>query len=197
MSDPRVEAVLEAVAAIQPVDDREAASIAALQRDARSLRAPFDEHADPCHLTASAFVVGTRGTVLHKHRKLGIWVQPGGHVDPGEPPAAGALREATEETGLVLAHPPGGPVLFHVDRHPGPHDHVHLDLRYVVLGAAMDPRPAPSESQEVAWFAYRDARQRAEPTLVPALVKLEALWTKHEELWRAKVEEMTISKDAT
>jgi ADP-ribose pyrophosphatase YjhB (NUDIX family) len=39
--------------------------------------------------------------VLHRHRVLGIWVQPGGHIDSGETPWDAAVRETAEETGLV------------------------------------------------------------------------------------------------
>src|SRR5262249_30771337 len=35
----------------------------------------------------------------------GIWHLPIGHLEYGEPPADGALREAAEETGLELADP--------------------------------------------------------------------------------------------
>ena len=38
----------------------------------------------PTHVTASGIVVGRRGTVLHRHKRLGIWMQPGGHIDAGE-----------------------------------------------------------------------------------------------------------------
>ena len=64
--------------------------------------APCDEHAGPTHVTASGIVVGRRGTVLHRHKKLGIWMQPGGHIDAGERPEEAALREATEELGLAV-----------------------------------------------------------------------------------------------
>src|SRR6185369_17260141 len=38
--------------------------------------------------------------LLHKHKKLGIWLQPGGHIELDEGPIEAALREAKEETGL-------------------------------------------------------------------------------------------------
>ena len=191
MSDPRLVQVLAAVRAITPVDEREQASIERLEREITRLEAPFDEAADPVHLTASGFVVGTRGTVLHRHRRLGIWVQPGGHVDPGEWPAAAARRETTEETGLEVMHPPEGPLLLHVDCHLGPRDHTHLDLRFVLLSGDADPTPPPGESPEVRWCTYREAAELCDPSLVAALSRLEETWLRHEPRWRAIVEEMS------
>ena len=164
-------ALRAAIGAIDPVDEREASSIAwTLERLDRPPD-PFDEAADPHHLTASAFVVSTRGVVLHLHRRLGIWVQPGGHVDPGESPEAACRREVTEETGLDAVHLEP-PLLFHVDVHPGPRGHTHYDLRYVLVGAPEDPRPPVGESPLVYWFDHAGARARAEADLVPALEKL-------------------------
>ena len=190
MSDDRLTGVLEAVRRIEPVDEREATSIERLLEEAPELASPFDEEADPLDVTASALVVGTRGTILHRHRKLGIWVQPGGHVDPGETIEGAALREASEETGLELVHPPEGAMLMHVDCHPGPRGHTHLDLRYVLLGASSDPSPPADESQEVYWFDFDAAVHRAEPALRPALSKLASIWVAHEPSWRAMVEAM-------
>jgi 8-oxo-dGTP pyrophosphatase MutT (NUDIX family) len=102
---------------------------------------------------------------LHRHRILGTWVAPGGHIDPGETPWDAARREAGEETGLVVDHPDGVPTLVHVDVHRGPRGHTHLDLRYLLDGVDRDPNPPPDESQEVALFTWEQALTIAEPCM--------------------------------
>lgn len=153
----------------RPVDAREAESLAALREAFARLESPFDEHADPVHVTGSAVVVGPQGVVLHLHKRLGLWLQPGGHLEPGEAPWEAALREAIEETGLELAHPDGGPRLVHVDVHPGPRGHTHLDLRYLLEWRGGEPAPHEGESQQVRWFTWDDAMAIADPGLVGAL----------------------------
>ncbi len=156
---------------IDPIDDRESRSIAATLERLDWPGDPFAEEQNPHHLTASAFVVSSRGVVLHRHRLLGIWIQPGGHVDANESPESAALRETLEETGLVARHL--DPVeLFHVDRHPGPKGHTHYDLRYVVVAPPVDASPPENESPEVDWFDFEAAQERGEPSLAPVLAKL-------------------------
>jgi 8-oxo-dGTP pyrophosphatase MutT (NUDIX family) len=169
-ADPRLTelAALLDERARNPVDERERASVAAFHAALARLDRPFDEGGGPTHVTSSAIVVGTQGVLLLRHKHLGLWVQPGGHLDPGEGLAAGALREAAEETGLALAHPPGGPRLVHVDVHPGGRGHTHLDLRWLLFSEGA-PRPPPGESQDVAWFAWPAAVKSADPGLAGAL----------------------------
>lgn len=157
--------------ALVACDEREAASREATLERLTWPGDPYDEFADEHHVTASTFVVSSRGVILHRHRRLGIWVQPGGHVDVGEEPAAAALRECAEETGLVARHLDG--LVFHVDVHPGPRGHTHYDVRYILVADPVDPQPPAGESPDVFWFDFASARERAEPTLVAALVKLE------------------------
>jgi 8-oxo-dGTP pyrophosphatase MutT (NUDIX family) len=51
-------------------------------------------------LTASGFVVVDKKILLVKHKKLGFWLAPGGHVDEGELFHQAAEREVFEETGI-------------------------------------------------------------------------------------------------
>lgn len=164
-SDEVEHQVLAAVRARTPVDAREQACIERFLTEFLRLPHPFSEHADSIHVTGSALVVGPRGMVLHRHRVLGIWLQPGGHIDPGETPWDAAVRETVEETGLTVTHPGGVPQLAHVDVHPGPRGHTHLDLRYLLDGGEADPTPPPDESQDVAWFTWDQALATAEPDM--------------------------------
>jgi len=159
----------------RPVDERESLSKEIILAEMDRLPRPFDEAADPTHVTASAIIVGPRGVVLHRHRRLNRWLQPGGHLEPGETPEKAVIRECAEETGLAVEHPTGGAARIHVDVHRGANQHVHLDLRYLVSGPDADPSPAPGESQDVAWFAWEDAADLADEALVGALAAARSL----------------------
>ena len=165
--------IRSAVLGRRPVDGRERDSIAAFVTAFDGLADPFSETANRVHVTASALVTGRRGVLLHKHKRLGLWLQPGGHIDAGEAPWDAARRETAEETGLA-AEPVGEPAaLAHVDVHPGPRGHTHLDLRYHLDAGEGAPAPPHGESQDVAWFPWRRAIAVAEPGLEGALRALQ------------------------
>ncbi len=140
---------------------------------------PFDERASKVHVTASAIVVteDRRRVLLHRHKRLQLWLQPGGHIDADELPWNGALRETLEETGLaailVDADQTGGPALLHVDVHSGGRGHTHLDLRYLVEAPHVKPSPPAGESQDVQWFAWHQAIDLADAGLEGALRSLQ------------------------
>lgn len=58
-------------------------------------------HAKLC-LTATGFLVHKNTVLLVKHKKLGIWLAPGGHVEKNELPHSAAEREFWEETGVKV-----------------------------------------------------------------------------------------------
>ncbi len=143
------------VAAHRPATPREVAAQHRTLAFLAWLPRPLDQDADPVHVTGSAIVLDGAGrTLLHRHKRLGLWLQPGGHVDPGEVPAEAALREAREETGVPVGHPDDGPRLVHVDVHEGGRGHLHLDLRYLLLGDGQAAfAPAAGESTALQWVA--------------------------------------------
>jgi 8-oxo-dGTP pyrophosphatase MutT (NUDIX family) len=91
----------------------------------------------PGHFTASAFVLAPErdALLLILHRKLGLWLQPGGHVEPSDPSlAAAARREVAEEVGAELeADPLETPFDLDIHRipaHKSDPAHEHFDVRF-------------------------------------------------------------------
>ncbi|MFF3335051.1 NUDIX hydrolase [Streptomyces sp. NPDC002888] len=122
------------------------------------------------HITASALVIDPeRGRVLLTlHKKLRMWLQMGGHCEPGDATlASAALREGTEESGIAgLTLLPGGPV--RLDRHLTPCAW-HLDVQYAALAPAGAVETISDESLDLRWFAYGEVADVADDSVVRLL----------------------------
>jgi ADP-ribose pyrophosphatase YjhB (NUDIX family) len=115
--------------------------------------------------TATTFVVHAGRTLLLFHRKLAIWVPPGGHIDPNELPDVAALREVREETGLEAELLDAGRELGHVRVLPQPYcilledigpGHQHIDLIYFARVVGGRLTPAAREAHTARWLTWAE-----------------------------------------
>ncbi len=118
------------------------------------------------HFTVAVFVVWERKVLLHRHRKLGMWLPPGGHIERDELPDEAAVREVFEETGLrvelvgerredvsdpVQLYRPAGVQLENIG--PG---HQHIDLIYFARPKGSADIRAEFSGDRVGWYAPED-----------------------------------------
>lgn len=121
--------------------------------------AATDRSGPPAHFTASCLVVdpGAEHVLLTLHPKVGRWLQFGGHLEENDSSvAAGALREALEESGLTTATLQLRPGLAQLDRHALGSGFTrcteHLDLRWIAVAADGAVPVVSAESIDVAWW---------------------------------------------
>jgi 8-oxo-dGTP pyrophosphatase MutT (NUDIX family) len=158
--------LMEALRTHVPADATEERHLRAIQGHLVHAKSPLSPHKySPGHVTASLYIVhpATRRILLHRHRGLDRWLQMGGHLEPNESPAAAALREGREESGLADLELLCAGILD-VDVHGIPADderpaHFHFDVRYAARTATPDAiaRNA-AESLDLAWMDLERAR---------------------------------------
>ena len=109
------------------------------------------------HFTVSGFLSHDGRTALHWHR-LGLWLPPGGHIQPDEDPIQAVLREIEEETGVeALIVPTSTPYphedprqlpppvtigVYEIDEPGNPHQ--HIDFVYFTRPRSADASGAPA-----------------------------------------------------
>src|SRR5688572_29566846 len=106
---------------------------------------------------AAAYIVtafirdGDRVLLCHRSaqclRYPDVWELPGGHVEPGELPAASLARELREELGIEVA-PPTAPPMHEIHG-----DAVHMQIWLIETWMGTPANVAPDEHDAIAWFA--------------------------------------------
>lgn len=141
----------------------------------KALLIDFARHYENCcertltvgHFTGSCWLVSKDGqrVLLTHHKKLGRWLQLGGHADGNSNLAQVALREAEEESGLTDLSVE--PFIFDLERHAIPArgaepEHYHYDVRFVVRAHGSEEYAVSDESHALAWRVISELVDDAE-----------------------------------
>lgn len=168
--------LLELVDAIEPWDDMEHSHLEAASQWIASgapvyrMRKP---DVPPMHLV-SYFVVldETRGQLLLvAHRKAGLWLPAGGHVEPGELPWAAVVRECREELGIEAVPSPitgAHPLFLTVTRTRGHRPHTDVSLWYLLsAGAHTITSYDQGEFSAIRWLTDEQVLEESQELLDP------------------------------
>ncbi len=128
------------------------------------------------HFTSSVWVLtntSPKKMLLVHHKKLGRWLQPGGHIERFENPIETAIREVKEETGIDISFLSSGIELIDEEGAflPTPTflmeqtiasnnkqpKHFHLDVNYVVEVPEQKLIQNMAESHGIGWFTKEKA----------------------------------------
>ena len=124
----------------------------------------FDRELRPAHITGSAWVLNPawdHALMLH-HRKLDMWLQPGGHADGDHDMLRVVLKETQEESGIALDDIQVlSTAIFDVDIHTvfdNEHfdRHDHFDIRFLLQVDDALPIPGNDESHQVRWIPLEE-----------------------------------------
>jgi 8-oxo-dGTP diphosphatase len=171
--------VSELVAAVDPCDTREAADqadILAWIASGKQLFRTAPPATPPKHLVVYFIPVDTANgcLLLGDHRKSGLWLPPGGHVEEGEDPRQAVIRETREELGIAAEFHPafggGKPFFLAVTPTNSANSHLDVDLWFVLRAERDAPLfPDPREFRGVRWFGLDERRDWPADTYDPEM----------------------------
>jgi ADP-ribose pyrophosphatase YjhB (NUDIX family) len=159
-----------------PYDDDEARMLEQTIRFVTEYEDCFERSLKVGHITGSAWILDLDRShaLLTHHRKLGRWLQLGGHSDGDVNTLNVALREGAEESGLRTLRPVAETV-FDVDVHliPARKDepaHYHYDVRFLLEADRHIPLTISEESRELAWVPLGEIHHLASDASIQRMV---------------------------
>ena len=135
----------------------------------------FDRENNFGHITGSAWLLDPSGekALLTHHKKLGKWLQLGGHSDGDENTMRVAKKEAQEESGIQEVYLIDGEI-FDLDVHEIPARktepaHFHFDVRFLFQARKQD-YVVSDESNDLRWMSPDEARGLCPETSVQRMI---------------------------
>lgn len=138
--------------------------------------------------SVSAVILDADRVLLVRHRRLGRWMYPGGHLEPDEDPVDGLRREIREELNIEIAlvdRPPVGHTAVKVlpapflmlafDTTESARVRRQIDMVYVCRSLGGTPVPQDSELSGYAWVRVDEVATLDVPPELPDIIRAAAL----------------------
>ena len=123
---------------------------------------------------ATGLVFNNSGEILMiKHKKLGVWMPPGGHVEKDELPCEAVVREVFEETGVrvkvITAAKDAAPPVDHRCRElplpmeilstdfEGDGTHNIINFNYLCIAESLELTLEEKAVDDIGWFTIAEA----------------------------------------
>lgn len=130
------------------------------------------------HFTGSAWIVSPdmSSILMTHHKKLGKWIQLGGHADGENDLLKVALREAKEESGIqqfkILSEKIFDLDIHEIPKHNFEPGHLHYDIRFLL---EVDPTGEAviisDESHDVTWIPLADVAKLNPEVSIQRMIK--------------------------
>lgn len=186
MQDPR-EKILTALKQYNTVYQEERPFIAQTISFVEQNATCFERYNLTGHITGSAWILSPDGkkALLTHHKKLGSWLQLGGHSDGDSDTWNVSLREAQEESGIMdikfVSHD-----IFDIDVHTIPENpkknepiHLHYDVRFLLQTASED-FVVSDESNNLKWVSLAEI-SKMEDLLNQSVKRMIEKWQEYPE----------------
>jgi len=121
------------------------------------------------HFVVVGYIINDKNVLLVHHRKLGLWLPVGGHIEANETPEDALKREAKEEADIEIeiagSRDEAGDVKGTVEVLTNP-DHIqledidarhqHIDLAYFARTRSSSVKLKADEHHEIRWFSEKE-----------------------------------------